>query len=309
MLDSQDLIKRPLVSIVMPVFNGERFLRASLDSILSQSFTDFELRIADNYSSDATGTICREYAAKDSRIIYHKHSKNIGVFANAEWLYMEARGEFLMLVGDDDVYDSNYLECCVERIVGQSEIILVYSDYYWINVDGDKSISGLNIFMCSNDGVPENLFKYIRAPIVLPLMMGLFRTKVLQQAMPFPNFGKYYRDFLGGRDIALLWTILTKGKVDSIRSPMFSYRDKDRKYVVPTSWGGNPIIIQLRIIHVNLIIMMQYAIPEIMKSPNIIWYKKIFLLVWYFFIFLMQYSLLPIAQKLKRRLRHLFFKY
>jgi hypothetical protein len=162
---------------------------------------------------------------------------------------------------------------------------------------------GLKIFMNSKDSVFKNIFRYIRAPIVLPLMMGLFRTNVLQQAIPFPRFGRYYQDFLGGRDIALLWAILTKGKVESIQKPLFFYRNKDRGYVTPTSWGSNRVIIKMRIIHVNFIIMTRYALPEILLSKKLMLFQKILLSIWCFIIFFMQYSLLPIAQNLRRRLR------
>ena len=58
----------PRVSIAVPVYNGERYLRESLDGLLAQTFTDFELVIADNASTDGTETICREYAARDPRV-------------------------------------------------------------------------------------------------------------------------------------------------------------------------------------------------------------------------------------------------
>jgi glycosyltransferase involved in cell wall biosynthesis len=72
----------PRVSIGMPVYNGEPYLTRALDALLAQSFTDFELIISDNASTDATETICREYAARDRRIRYYRCNENHGAAWN-----------------------------------------------------------------------------------------------------------------------------------------------------------------------------------------------------------------------------------
>jgi glycosyltransferase involved in cell wall biosynthesis len=294
--------KHPLVSIVMPVYNGERFLREVLDSILEQSFTDFELRIADNASTDATAAICLKYAENDSRIIYYRHAENLGVFGNTEWLYWQAKGEFLMLVGDDDVYEPDCLARYVERIRNCKDVIFVYSDYGWIDVEGRRSASGLKHFTAAKDGIAQNLGMFIRAPIVLPMGLGLFRTKLVQQALPFPTYGKQYHDFTGSRDIAFLWKMLPKGRVDSVRAPLFYYRNKDREYVVPASWGLNRLMIQLRVIHVNWIILTQHAFPAIVAA-EIALHQKIRLSIWAGVMFFAHYSLIPMVQNFRRRFR------
>jgi glycosyltransferase involved in cell wall biosynthesis len=301
-MPSDHSMQHPLVSIVMPVLNGERFLREALDSLLAQSFSDFELCIADNASTDATAAICLKYAARDSRIIYHRHAENLGVFPNAEWLYRQAKGEFLMLVGDDDVYESDCLARYVERIRDRKDVVLVFSDYGWIDVEGRRSESGLKDFMAAKDGIEQNLDRYIRAPLALPMMMGLFRTTTAQKALPFPTFGKHYQDFIGGRDIGFLWNVLPKGRVDSVRAPLFYYRNKERGYVIPTSWGRNRLMIKLRVIHVNWIILAQHAIPAILAAELSL-YQKIRLSIWAGFIFVAQYTLIPVAQNFRRRFR------
>jgi glycosyltransferase involved in cell wall biosynthesis len=291
----------PLVSIVMPVFNGERFLREALDSLLKQSFNDFELRISDNASTDATAAICLEYAAKDSRIIYHRNAENLGVFRNTEQLYRQAKGEFLMLVGDDDVYEPDCLARYVERIRDRNDVILVYSDYGWIDIEGRRSDSGLKCFMAVEDSLMQNMERYIRAPIVLPLMMGLFRTRIVQNAVPFPIFGKHYLDFTGSRDIGFLWNVLPKGRVDSVREKLFYYRSKERGNVVPASWGRNRLMIKLRVIHVNWMILVQHAFPAIVAS-EIYLSQKIRLSIWAGAMFIAHYSLIPVVQSFRRRL-------
>ncbi|MEO1673070.1 MAG: glycosyltransferase, partial [Cyanobacteria bacterium J06631_2] len=82
----------PLVSIGMPVYNGANFIREALDSILSQTFDNFELVICDNASIDETEKICREYASKDSRIHYHRSQQNLGATWNFNRVFELASG-------------------------------------------------------------------------------------------------------------------------------------------------------------------------------------------------------------------------
>ncbi|MBF0414790.1 MAG: glycosyltransferase family 2 protein [Magnetococcales bacterium] len=99
----------PQVSIGMPVYNGELFIREALDSLLSQTFTDFELIISDNASTDGTEAICREYAAKDERIRYVRQEKNKGVVANFKIVLDEAVGEYFMWTAADDRLSHNWI--------------------------------------------------------------------------------------------------------------------------------------------------------------------------------------------------------
>ncbi|WNC85999.1 glycosyltransferase family 2 protein [Thermosynechococcus sp. QKsg1] len=99
----------PKVSIGMPVYNGAKFIREALDSLLAQTFTDFELIISDNASTDETEAICREYAAKDKRIRYVRQAQNLGAMANFKYVLDEARGEYFMWAAHDDLWESDYL--------------------------------------------------------------------------------------------------------------------------------------------------------------------------------------------------------
>lgn len=98
-----------LISIVIPVYNSERFLRPCLDSVLAQTFNDFELILVDDGSVDLSGKICDEYAKKDSRVrVFHKEN---GGVSSARNLGMDnARGQWATFVDSDDVLDRSFLE-------------------------------------------------------------------------------------------------------------------------------------------------------------------------------------------------------
>lgn len=101
--------KVPQVSIGMPVYNGEPFIREALDSLLAQTLTDFELIISDNASTDGTEAICREYAARDARIRYVRQAENRGPTANFQFVLDEAAGEYFMWGAADDVWDREWI--------------------------------------------------------------------------------------------------------------------------------------------------------------------------------------------------------
>ena len=104
------LKKVPQVSIGMPVYNGEKFIRHALDSLLSQTFTDFELLISDNGSTDGTEAICQEYRDMDTRISYVRHPKNMGPSMNYRFVLEKTVGNYFMWAASDDKWEKNWIE-------------------------------------------------------------------------------------------------------------------------------------------------------------------------------------------------------
>lgn len=98
------------VSIGMPVHNGEKTIRTALDSILAQTFQDFELIISDNASSDFTQEICQEYAEKDKRIRYIRQTRNQGAVENFRFVLDQATSTFFMWAAANDIRSPNFLE-------------------------------------------------------------------------------------------------------------------------------------------------------------------------------------------------------
>jgi len=111
---------QPKVSIGMPVYNGEKYIRDALNSLLSQTFTDFELIISDNASSDGTESVCREYANRDSRIIYFRQNSNIGASCNFEFVLNAAKADNFMWAAYDDVWSKNYLFDAIQLLNGSA---------------------------------------------------------------------------------------------------------------------------------------------------------------------------------------------
>ena len=104
----------PRVTVGIPVFNGDQFLRKSIESVVNQSYRDIEIIISDNCSTDKTRSICLEYAARDKRIRYIRQSKNYGSINNFVALISEARGEYFMWAGADDFFDENWIASLIK---------------------------------------------------------------------------------------------------------------------------------------------------------------------------------------------------
>jgi glycosyltransferase involved in cell wall biosynthesis len=128
--------RAPTVSIGVPVYNGERYIREALDSALKQTFTDFELIISDNNSSDATREICLEYMARDSRIKYVLQDKNQGGRWNMSFVARNAVGRFFTWLAHDDILEPQFLEQTVKYMTNNPQVVLATGDFSLIDEHG-----------------------------------------------------------------------------------------------------------------------------------------------------------------------------
>ncbi len=126
----------PLVSIGMPIFNAENYLRKALDGILSQTFSNFELIISDNASTDATEAICREYASQDNRIKYYRNETNLGASRNFNRVFELSQGKYFKWASHDDVCAPEYIEQCIDVLERQPYIVLCYPKANTIDEQG-----------------------------------------------------------------------------------------------------------------------------------------------------------------------------
>ncbi|HRQ40414.1 MAG TPA: glycosyltransferase family A protein [Chloroflexota bacterium] len=120
------LQNKPRVSIGLPVFNGERYLSDTLDSILNQTFTDFELVIADNGSTDGTRQICEAYAAKDKRIKYHRSSTNLGIAPNYNRAFELSSGEYFKWADYDDLIAPDFISKCLDVLENHPDVSVCF---------------------------------------------------------------------------------------------------------------------------------------------------------------------------------------
>lgn len=112
----------------MPVYNGEKYIREALDSLLAQTYTDFELIISDNASTDGTEAICREYMNRDTRIKYIRQPTNIGASNNFLYLLQHAHGVYFKWLAHDDYLEPCFLEMIIKYLDDHDDVVLCMSD-------------------------------------------------------------------------------------------------------------------------------------------------------------------------------------
>ena len=143
----------PLISIVLPTYNGARYLKKSVDSCLAQTFSDFELIIVNDCSTDDTGMIADDYALADPRVrvIHNPFNKKLPLSLNTG--FEQARGKYHSWTSDDNYYAPEALAVMVRELTGNAETDLVYTDYTLVD-DADRVI-GTRTFNNIYDGFTE----------------------------------------------------------------------------------------------------------------------------------------------------------
>jgi len=122
-----DISSPPRVSIGLCVYNGEQYVRQAINSLLAQTYQEFELIICDNASTDSTRHICQEHAEKDSRIRYFCNPENIGGARNFNRAFELARGEYFMWAAHDDLFAPDFVARAVEVLDSDRSAVLAYS--------------------------------------------------------------------------------------------------------------------------------------------------------------------------------------
>jgi glycosyltransferase involved in cell wall biosynthesis len=217
---------RPLVSIGLPVYNGERYLQEAIDSILAQTCDDFELIISDNGSSDRTEAICRAYAKRDSRIRYVREAQNRGAGWNFDRVFELARGKYFRWACHDDICAPNLLAKCVAILESQAEVVLAYPQTIIIDETG-KQLSQYDDNFQLTAFQPAARFKrylqLVRNGHGCHPFFGLIRTDILQKLLPLGSYPS--------SDLVLLGKLTLYGTFSEISEPLFLKRDHPQSSV------------------------------------------------------------------------------
>lgn len=180
----------PLVSVALPVRNGEKVIEAALRSVLAQEHADLELVISDNASTDGTEEICRCYARSDPRVRYHRQPENIGLMANFVHVMRLGRGTFLKWIGDDDWLEPSYLSRCLERFAADDRLILVTTQQAFIVEDGQAQTAVYTGRKLASDRPVERFTEMLRmltaGYLLLDPIYGLMRREPVE-AIPRRN--------------------------------------------------------------------------------------------------------------------------
>lgn len=172
----------PTVAIGLPVYNGAAFLRETLDAILAQDFTDFEVVIGDNASTDGTEAICREFAARDPRIVYHRHAANLGAAPNYNFVFEMSRAPLFKWAAHDDLLKPGFLSACVAGFDRPGpRPALVYPRSEFIDAAGHFTHADTDPTFTGGRTAARRCFDIARSLNMVSAVFGVFDRAVLEQ--------------------------------------------------------------------------------------------------------------------------------
>lgn len=183
-----------MISIAMAAYNGERYIAEQIESILTQTISDFELIVVDDCSKDKTYDICQNYASKDNRIKVFRNENNMGYVKNFEKALSLTKGEYVAMSDQDDVWTPNHLEVLLNNLGGKALSC------------GNVTITDANLFptghklgdMYQVAKMPaDDIDKLMSIIYITGRYQGasmLFRKELKEEILPFPE-GIAYHDF------------------------------------------------------------------------------------------------------------------
>jgi glycosyltransferase involved in cell wall biosynthesis len=211
------MCNNPLVSIGMPVYNGDEYIALALDSITRQTFEDFEIIICDNASIDKTEEICRSYASHDKRIRYLKNKQNYGAAYNFNRVFKLSTGKYFKWAAIDDLLHPNYINKCIEFLELNPEYVCCHAKSLRIDAEGNPTGSYFIPMKYDSQSISIRFRDMVLKPHSCVLIFGLFRSCMLSKT---PLIGPYF-----GSDRNLLAEISLLGKIHEIDKFLFYRRD------------------------------------------------------------------------------------
>jgi glycosyltransferase involved in cell wall biosynthesis len=221
------VIDKPRLSVGLPVYNGQRYIREALDALLAQSFTDFELIISDNASTDDTQEICRSYAGQDPRIRYIRQARNIGLNPNHNFVVRQARGEYFKWAAHDDLYGRDLLARCVAALDEYPDVVLSHADMAIIDETGNI-VEKFDYALATDSADVAERFRSLVVTNGADDEYGVMRTAVLRSVRPKDSYHHHSRPFIA--------EIAFRGRFHHVPELLFFRRDH------PARGDRNPTI-------------------------------------------------------------------
>ena len=203
----------PLVSVIMPAFNAERYLAAAIDSILSQTFTDFEFIIIDDASSDATPDILAGYAARDARIRVMRNDANAGIAKSLNRALQTAQGLYIARMDADDLSLPERFEKQVAFLDAHPDHVFTACGYRTIDADGKP----IRVDVESTQSWECAWISIFRMPVSHPTMM--VRSATLKE-----HNIRYNEKYEAAQDVSFVHELLRHGKGAALSDVLFRYR-------------------------------------------------------------------------------------
>lgn len=261
------------VDVLLATYNGEKYIREQIESILNQTYQNIRLIISDDCSKDNTPEILREYEKKDNRIELYIQEKNLGVVKNIEFLLSKVKNNYYMLSDQDDVWLSEKIEKSLETLTNK-DADLVFGDLEVVDQDLKTIYPSFGDFMLLNNKIN----KYINSPklnYIYNCVTGctvLAKKETIQKIVPLPGKSKY---LIHDHWIGLMASIY--GKVAYMPEKYIKYRQHGNNQVGTEKIShGFKKLDQVRELFINVklgvfgtYVENNYRFPESMQELNV----------------------------------------
>jgi glycosyltransferase involved in cell wall biosynthesis len=218
--------RKPKITLGLLVYNGERYLGQTIDSLLSQTYGDFELLVSDNASTDGTEDICRSYATLDRRISYVRQHENIGAMGNFNYLASRATTDYFKWCAADDLIAPSFLASCIEFLESQPDFVLCQSSTRTIGFDDRELPNDIIKPSGASERIPIGLNReyqpsqrfrdvLLGSTAVMDLW-GVIRTAALKDTGLLSPYVGYEK--------VLMASLSLRGRFAELPQKLFSYR-------------------------------------------------------------------------------------
>lgn len=198
----------PLVSVGIPTFNRVGTLARAAESVLAQTHRNLELVISDNASDDGTAELCRALAERHPRVRVLRAPVNRGPTANFNTLFQQLRGDYVMVLSDDDWLDPDYVATCLAELQSSPDLVLVCGISRYVR--GERTVKDGAEIQLTQDTPSRRILSYVKAVDENGVFYGLMRRAVLSRAAPL-------RDAIGN-DWLLVAAVAAQGKLATVRT-------------------------------------------------------------------------------------------
>ena len=195
----------PLVSVGIPTFNRANLLVKCLNSVLQQSYENIEVIVSDNMSSDSTPDVCLEFMNQDQRVKTYRQTANIKAVPNFDYVRRKSKGEYFMLLGDDDWIDTELIQSCVQFLEDNPDHIAASGETYYYR-ENDVKFKGVSLSIQSDDP-SERAINAIAEIIDGGTFYALYRAKPANE-IPYLN--------AWGTDYFFLCEAAFRGKITTL---------------------------------------------------------------------------------------------
>jgi len=265
-------VSKPRVTLGMPLYNAERYLAGAFDSLLAQDYSNFEIVVSDNASTDATFRICEEYAERDARIRLYRNERNMGAAYNYNRVVELARGELFKWVAYDDLCAPSYVGRCVRALdEAGSRAVLAYPQTVLIDADGAE-IGPFHDGLDLRSPLPwKRVAGFARNWNLCNAVFGVIRTGVLRESgliRPYPS-----------SDVVLLTELLLWGEFHEVPERLFvrrihegSSRQAKRSLAEVVHWfdtsatSRRPVAPRLHLVMQTLTTIAASDLPPVAKA-------------------------------------------